>query len=249
MQVVEEFGEGIFIAAGRVRFYGFSLTIRMAVIRLPGNDLLLYSPVYLSPELAADLASLGRVRHLVAPNKIHNLALDGYCDAYPEAALWLAPGLAERRPDLAPAGLLGKDPEPAWQEVLEQCLTGGNVFFSEVLMLHKPSRTLLVTDLVENIDATTASAPARAIGRLFGMKMRPAPSPEFLLYTLDAEAAQDALVRARQWSFDRIFLCHGGLVTEGAGEVFESVCEELIAAAAHRSAAFKSVMRRMAAWQ
>lgn len=249
MQLTQEFGQDIFIANGQVRFYGFSLATRMAVIRLPGDDLLLYSPIYLSPELESDLASLGRVRHLVAPNKIHNLALDHYRSAYPQASLWLAPGLAERRPYLSPAGLLKQDSEPAWQEVLEQCLTGGNLFFSEALMLHKPSRTLLVADFVENIDSGTASSTARTVGRLFGMKMRPAPSPEFLLYTVDAEAAQSALTRARKWSFDRIFLCHGGLVTEDAEQVFDGVCEELIAAAAHRSAAFKWVVRRMAAWQ
>lgn len=244
--MLETLGDGLFMARGSVRFFGFSLSTRMAVVRLEDDALLLYSPVSLDAALRADLAALGRVRYILAPNKIHNRTLGDYSAAYPDAELWLAPGLPERRPDLAATGVLADRPEPAWSEALDQCLTAGNVFFSEALMLHRPSRTLLVADFVENIDASTASATARAAGRLFGMKTRPAPSPEFRLYTLDATAASRALERARSWHFDRIFLCHGALVTTDAERVFSSVCAELIDTARRRGRVARWALTQMA---
>jgi hypothetical protein len=246
---LDELGDGLYIAGGAVRFYGFSLGTRMAVVRLEGDALLVYSPLFLTPGLRRDLEKLGRVRYVIAPNKIHNQTLADYAAAYPDAELWLAPGLPERRPDLSPAGVLGAEPLLAWSAELDQCLTAGNVFFSEALMLHRRSRTLMVADFVENIDAETASALARAAGRLFGMKTRPAPSPEFRLYTLDADAARQALERARAWHFDRIFLCHGALITEDAERVFASVCDELLAVAGRRGRASRWALPRLAARQ
>lgn len=249
MAGLTELGEGLYIAEGAVRFFGFSLGTRMAVVRLGGDGLLVYSPLFLTAELRAGLEELGQVRYIVAPNKIHNLALADYVAAYPDAELWVAPGLPGRRPDLSPAGVLGRDPEPGWSAELDQCLTAGNVFFSEALMLHRRSRTLLVADFVENIDENTASAVARAAGRLFGVKARPAPSPEFRLYTLDAAAAAHALERARGWRFDRIFLCHGALVTEDAERTFGLVCDELLGVARRRGRAARWALPRLAARQ
>ena len=186
---------------------------------------------------------------MVSPNKIHNQTLGAWRLAYPDAELLAPPGLAERRPELRLAGTLGTEPDPRWADELDQVLTAGNVFFSEVLLFHRRSGTLLVGDFVENLDRHSAGPFARALASIFGVRQRPMASPEFRLYTHDAEAARAALERARAWPIERIFLCHGALIEAEAAAVFDAVCEDLLTAAARHRGATRRVLRRLAALQ
>jgi hypothetical protein len=218
----------------------------MAAIRLSDGQLFLYSPVFLDPELRARLDRLGTVAFVVSPNKIHNLTLAEYRDSYPHARLYAPPGLPERRPDLSFDAVLTDTPEPPWQQELDQALTQGNVFFSEALFLHRRSRTLLVGDLVEDIQRETASGLARAAASLFGVRPRPMASPEFRFYTHDPEAAEAALSRVKRWEFERIFLCHGRPIVSDAQQVFEEVCDELIEETRRRGSFRHWLLRQLA---
>jgi hypothetical protein len=221
----------------------------MAVVRLPGDRLLLYSPVFLKPELRRALDDLGRVAFVLAPNKLHNQSLAAYQAGYPEAEHLAPPGLAERRPDLVFTGALDGPARAGFEGELESVLTSGNVFFSELLLFHRRSRTLLVGDLVENFERSTVSGLGRAAARLFGVGRRPVASPEFRFYTLDPEAAARSLERARSWDFRRIFLCHGRLVTSDAQPCFRSVCDELLATSRRRSRPSRALLRGLARLQ
>lgn len=236
----------LYVEEATIRFYGFRLRTRMAVVVLPQGRLLLYSPVWLTDTLRSELAQLGEVAFVLSPNKIHNQTLAAYAEAYPAAEIHLPPGLAERRPELRVTAVLGDEAPPAWRDRLDQVLTGGNVFFSEVLLFHRPSRTLLVGDLVENFDASTASPLARAAARLFGVVSAPVASPEFRLYTHDADAAARSFERAARWDFQRIFLCHGALIEEDAKGTFQRVTEGVLRAARGRSRATRFCLRQLA---
>jgi hypothetical protein len=60
---------------------------RSVIARLENDDLWIWSPVKLTADLRADVDRLGRVRHLVSPNKLHHLYLSEWKAAYPETAL------------------------------------------------------------------------------------------------------------------------------------------------------------------
>ncbi len=246
---MRQLADGVFTADAWIRFYGVRLQTRMAVVRLRGERLLVYSPIPLRDTPRDELARLGAVRFVVSPNKIHNQTLDEWRRAHPDAELLAPPGLAERRPELRFDGELGPQPDPRWAEELDQVLTGGNVFFSEALLFQRQSGTLLVGDFVENLDRHSAGPFARALARAFGVRQHPMASPEFRFYTHDAEAARAALERARAWPIERIFLCHGALIETEAAAVFDAVCEDLLAAAARRRGASRWLLRRLAALQ
>ncbi len=246
---MRQLADGVFTADAWIRFYGVRLQTRMAVVRLRGERLLVYSPIPLRDTPRDELARLGAVRFVVSPNKIHNQTLDEWRRAYPDAELLAPPGLAERRPELCFDGELGPEPDPRWAEELDQVLTGGNVFFSEALLFQRQSGTLLVGDFVENLDRHSAGPFARALAFAFGVRQRPMASPEFRLYTHDVEAARAALERARAWPIERIFLCHGALIEAKAAAVFDVVCEDLLSAAARRRGATRWLLRRLAALQ
>jgi len=221
----------------------------MAVVGLSDRKLLVYSPIPLSPAVTGSLDALGDVAYVLSPNKIHNQTLAAWAERYPRAELHAPPGLAERRPGLPIRAVLGEGAPPAWSEELEPSLTAGNVFFSEVLLFHRRSRTLLVGDLVENFDASTTSAVGRGAARLFGVGRRPVASPEFRYYTHDAAAAAEAFSRVARWDFERIFLCHGAPVVTDAKHIFREVTDGVVDAARRRSPVSRWLLRRMAAWQ
>ncbi|MET0275096.1 MAG: DUF4336 domain-containing protein, partial [Phenylobacterium sp.] len=98
---LQPFGPEIWLADGpQAEVIGFRYPTRMAVVRLDGRGLWIWSPVALSAGLRSELEALGEVRHVVAPNTLHDLFLGEWRQAYPQALLHAAPGLQPRRPDL-----------------------------------------------------------------------------------------------------------------------------------------------------
>ena len=121
----------------KVEVIGFRYPTRMAVIRLSHGGLLIWSPVALSDALRRDLSDLGEVRHLVAPNSLHHLFLAEWRAAYPQTALYAAPGLRRPRKDLEFDAELGDAPPPEWADDLDQVLVPGNRITTEVVFFHR----------------------------------------------------------------------------------------------------------------
>ena len=125
---------------------GVWFPVRMTVIR-SGGELTLWSPIAIDDALAAELETLGPVTRLVAPNCFHHLYLADARARFPEAALLGAPGLATKRSDLDFDGELGAES----REDLELIPTIGIPRMEEVVALHRPTGTLIVTDLVFHV--------------------------------------------------------------------------------------------------
>jgi len=239
-----ELARDLYVEEARIRFYGIRLSTRMTVIRLSGGRLLLHSPTPLTARVRSELDLLGKVACVVSPNKIHNQFIGHYQHVYPRARCFASPGLPERRPDLRFDGVLRDRPEPEWEAELDQAGIAGNQFFQEIVFLHRASRTLIVSDLVENFDAHTTTRLGRALAWLVGVRGRPVASPEHRWYTDDAEAATRSLERVGSWDFENIVLAHGRLVRGDGRAVFEEVSRRLVDVARRRG----PVRRRLFAW-
>jgi hypothetical protein len=221
----------------------------MTVVTLSGSRLFVHSPVTLDAATRRDLDDLGEVAFVVSPNKIHHVSIGEYADAYPEAKVFASPGLPERRPDLEFDGVLGDQPDPAWAAELDQAEMRGNIFFSEIVFLHRESRTLLVADLIENFDRETASALGRTLARLFGVGSKPVASPEHRLYTSNARAAAESFEHILSWDFERIVLSHGALIESDGPAVAKAVGRHLLAQVRRRSNASKKLLAVLARLQ
>src|SRR5918999_131781 len=135
----------------------FPFPTRMAVVRLRGGDLLLWSPTALDEGLRSRIDALGRVRHLISPNKFHYAHIATWKRAYPEATAWASPGVRERaasqRVDVFFDADLGDLPEEVWVKDLDQLIFRGGRFMEEVVFFHRKTRTLILADLIENFEA------------------------------------------------------------------------------------------------
>jgi len=137
------------VEGGLVSFYGFPYPTRSVIARLASEELWVWSPVQLTAALREAVDALGVVRHLVSPNKIHHLFLKDWQVAYPEAQLWGPASTIRKRSDLAFREPLEDRPPAEWIWDIDQAWFTGSLFLDEVVFLHKPSRTVIVGDLIE----------------------------------------------------------------------------------------------------
>lgn len=218
---MREFGEGLWVREGSaVPFLGIPYPTRMAVARLASGGLWVWSPIRLDEELADEVAALGAVEHLVAPNKLHHLFLGEWLGRWPEARAWAAPGLAARRPDLRFAGELGDAPPDAWAGEIEQVVFRGSFWMEEVVFFHRPSRTALVTDLIQRFDPASLRGWRLWLMRLEGLVGEEGSTPREWRASFwrrgEARRARDALLA---WEPERLVLAHGACAPSGAAAV------------------------------
>jgi hypothetical protein len=204
----------IWIAERPQTFYGLPVGTRMTVIRLSGGRLLLHSPVALDSELRAELDALGRVSYAVAPNRVHHLYAGEVAKAYPEARLWVGPGLERKRPDLTFVAVLGDEPPEEWRDEVWQTFFRGRPYENEVVFLHRASRTLILCDLAFNF-GPRAAAPTRLLMKLLRSYGSFGPSKLDPWLIRDRDAARQSLERILAWDFDRVVVAHGDVLESG----------------------------------
>jgi len=190
---------------------------RMTVIRLPDGGLFLHSPVKLDDATRAALDPLGPVRWIVGPNKVHHFFLADYVRAYPDAQLVGAPGLPEKRRDLAFAHVLHDGAPLPFDAALRRRHVAGAPFMDEVVFLHPPSRTLVLTDLAFNLPPG-ARNEARLFHWLVGATGRFGPHRIVRFGIRDRSAARRALADVLDWDFDRVVVAHGEVLAAGGKE-------------------------------
>ena len=192
---------------------GFTVPASMTVVRLGDGELWLYSPGPIDDRMAEEIQSFGPVRYLVAPNRFHHLHLPAAVARFPEADVLGAPGLAEKRKDIAFTGTLGV--ASAWGTELQPIPIDGMPSFNEVAFCHHPSGTLLVADLLFNLQQDLGWLTSLYF-RLTGVSRRVAMSRLFRLSIRDRAACAASCLRLLQCPFDRLIPCHGDIVPEGA---------------------------------
>jgi len=214
---MQQLDSDLWVSDSSLRFLGLEVGARMTVVRLPGSELLLHSPVAATPELLKEVEALGTVSYLVAPNRLHHLFVGDWLEAYPKVRLYVAPGLEQKRNDLQVTGVLRDEPEAGWSGSLDQALVNGLPFANEVVFFHRPSKTLIATDLAFNVGPSSPPLTrlcfrlARTYGRL---------SPTFLerLLIRDRTAFRRSLEQVLEWPFERVVVAHGDVSETGGRE-------------------------------
>ncbi|MBL4683931.1 MAG: hypothetical protein JKY37_05035 [Nannocystaceae bacterium] len=190
---------------------GVRLPLRMTVLRLD-EGLALIAPVPIDDALASELAALGEVRFILAPNLLHHAHIQAAVQRYPDATLLGAPGLAAKKPDLKFDGELGTG---SVTPQLKTLLVLGADKLSEVVLVHTPSRTLVVTDLVFNIHGAQGlsklvlSMMSRALGRVEQSRL-------CRWLTTDRAAVQKSIEDVLALPFDRVVMAHGDVIEREA---------------------------------
>ena len=190
------------------------ISVRMTVIRLEDGQLILHSPIPLSAALRTELDALGTVGFIVVP-RAHGRFPEQASQAYPSAQLMAAPSSSRRRRSLPFRDLLVDQPPAAWAGQVESLLLDG-FRLQEVLLFHRSSRSLILTDLCFNIHHSP-SPVARLFFRANKMWQQFGPSRIIRRVAISNHYQfQESLERAYRWDFERIIPGHGEII-EHAG--------------------------------
>ncbi|MGT2907394.1 DUF4336 domain-containing protein [Streptococcus dentiloxodontae] len=204
---------------------------RMTVVRLSDGRLWCHSPIKPYAELFQALDQLGEISYLIGPNKIHYAYIEAWTRRYPEAEVWLAPGIAERAQSQKiplPAGQELADQVPvAWSSDLEQHLFKGSRFMKEAVFFHKPSQTLILTDMIENIETKQMKAHQRLLYKIGNNAYPNGRTPRDLRLTFAGhkKEAQTSLQVLKNWAPKNIILAHGRCHFSNGQEALEKAFE------------------------
>ncbi|CAN9213042.1 unnamed protein product [Alternaria alternata] len=235
------FGYRRFVAVGN----------RATAIRLHDNRILLLNPIQLEDAVRDKLDRLGGV-HLIASDLGHHMYVKDYVDAWPEAKTIGVPGLDSMRKDVN-WNYIYKDwrtsPEDQFDfaQDFETVLFEGFITYC-VAWYHKPTKTLIQSDLMMNLPCTEQYHPSSSdqgpLSREFAKRAHPrsiwAKRLVYYIATVDYTLMRRDAKKVAEWQIDRIIPCHGDVLESGGNEAWSSVYGWFL-----KGTAKPSVMKRL----
>jgi hypothetical protein len=207
---IRQVRDGMWFVEQSFDLYRAELGIRMTVVRLPGGDLWLHSPVRFGENLAAQLSEFGPVRHIVSPSKMHRLFVLDWLAAFPAATHYVAAGMTLRAPGAKLPTTLGPSAPREWGGAIETQELLGVPELNEIEFYHAPTRTLILTDLLFNI--IEGDWWTRLFFTLNGAYGRPALTRVYRRFVKDPVAFRGSVERLQRWDYDRVVVSHGAVI-------------------------------------
>ena len=209
--------DDLWIVDGPLIRYGpgwlkFSFPTRMTIVRL-GGDLFVHSPTELTPALRAEVEAIGAPRWLIGPNRIHYWWLPQWKRAFPRADAYLASHIerqARGRIDFAYQPLDRRSGYP-WDGRLETLPIAG-AYMTEVVFFDRATRTLILTDLIENFEPhKLKSRFAHWLTRIGGAQDPNGSMPRDMRLSFARRRPQlrAAVETMIAWAPERVILAHG----------------------------------------
>lgn len=183
---------------------------RMTIIRL-AQGLFIHSPTELTDELKMAVERLGEPRWIIGPNRIHYWWIPDWHAAYPGAEIYLAPRIREQAGERIdfPAHELDAASGYPWDLELATLPIAG-AYMTEVEFFHRASRTLILTDLIENFERGKLPVLARWLTKLGRAQHPDGQMPLDMRYTYkDKTALKAAIETMVGWDPARVILAHG----------------------------------------
>jgi len=193
----------------------------MTVIRCRDGRLILHSPCHPSAQLVEQIAAIGDVAHVIAPNWFHDLYLAEYRRLYRQATFW-APTVLQRQ--LGPTLIdqeLTEQTRPPWFDEMPHITLSGLLTFDESIFFHVSSGTLIIADLLMNQSAGPHAPPFTKFMYWFGGVNDRLILPPYLRWFgwLSGRVTQSLSKAAQQietWNPDRLIVGHGRPIKDQA---------------------------------
>ena len=136
---------------------------------------------------------------------------------YPAAQVWASPDFSARHPDIAVDATLTNDADPYWRGDMDHCVIEGHAILDEVAFLHKRSKTLIMTDLIQKHDAAGETWLWRGVKGMAGILGNDGGVPvDIRLSVRDKAAMQRSVETVLGWDFDNLIIAHGHCRQGGA---------------------------------
>ena len=216
---LKKWDDGIWTLEGdKVHMFTVPFETRAIIVRLSQNNNAMISPIKVNPLRIKEVQSLEPISYLIAPNNFHHLYLNDWKKIYPTATIWGPKRLHKKRKDIDFVEGICPESDQIVTEVFK-----GNNFIDETVFLHIPSKTLIVTDIVQNHLPSNNNSFWRIIKRLAGILAPNGGAPiDLRLTTRNKALARKSITKILTWDFNKIILGHGQCIKKNGKEYFEN---------------------------
>lgn len=199
------------------------LPVRTVVVQTATGSIMISPGSRLTPD---QLRANGSITDLVAPNLYHSAGIPKAHVAHPHARIWgVSPTnkTSRRSPEIKWTHELS---EKSWlfHDELPVVAIDGMPSVKEFVFIHKPSRSLIVTDLCFNM-IDSKGFGAWLILNIFGTYRKFGVSSLFLKGVKDRSAFMSSLAKVFAHDFDNIIVSHGKIVQGGAKATLRDALE------------------------
>lgn len=220
MPDISAFAENVWTVDGpSVRDMGVTFTTRMTIVKLRNGLLWVDSPVSVSSETLKRITELGPIKYLVAATPRHVWRLAAWHALFPDAETWepRTTSFTLKHGDLPVTGILGDSVPESWAEDFDQLAFRGNPLIEEVVFFHRPSRTVILDDLIQ-VHPIVSGRPFRnALVRLGGVAYpNGGVALDIRLCFIHRSVARQSLQKLLSWDFNRLIIAHGPCIENDA---------------------------------
>lgn len=220
-------GPLVYMSYPGLPFLHFPFTTRMTVVKFRSGGLWLHSPTALTPALADTLPKLGPIAHLVSPNLLHYAHIKEWKDHFPNAVAWASPGVLKRAQARGIAvrfdrELDAREIPDEWRNDLRQAVIPGSLL-DEFVFFHDASKTLIVTDTIQNFELDKIRQPYRALvwaARAYAPRGQ-APIDLRSTFFFKRKQIRGVVQEMLSWQPQRIILSHGKCIDHDARKALE----------------------------
>lgn len=210
------FGKDLWIVDGpeiRMNYGPVSIPFptRMTIVRLDDGRLWVHSPIAPDDALFEAVDQLGPVAWLVAPNSLHYWYVADWQARYPAARTVAVPGLEIRAKRDFRIDALLTGPAMPLPDAIDAVLIPGTAV-DEAVFFHRASRTVILTDLIENFELPRIRNPLlRLLVRLSGASHPHGKAPVDLRLTFwpHRQRVREEVAKILRWDCQRIVMAHG----------------------------------------
>lgn len=198
-----------------LKMLGADLRRNVTIIRLRSGKLVIHSTGPFSPEDVAKIRELGEPGWILDGILRHDtFARDGR-EAFPTIP-YLAPEGFAKEVGFPTQPIV---PAPAeWDGELLALEIQGAPIARDIAMLHVPSRTLILTELLFNFGSGESLWTKLLLNAAIGFHHHPGMTRPVKWGVKDKAAFQQSLATILSWDFDRVIVGHGDVIESGGKE-------------------------------
>ena len=228
MGTLDELADGIWVQQAPLRFMGLlEIGSRMTVLRA-GDDLVVHSPIEITPDVKAAIEAIGPVRFIIAPSMFHHLNAGSAANAWPDAKVLAPRALRKKRPDLRIDHDLEDGAPAGWKGSVDLIKVDG-CMLDETVLFHRKAKTLITADLFENFTQDMGHGLTRLYLTLGGVYKKPGWHRFLKFVYRDKKAARASLEAIQALDMERIVIAHGDIVTSRPHETMREALAFLLA--------------------
>lgn len=200
-----------------LKMLGADLRRNVTVIRLGSGKLVIHSTAPFAPDEVAAIRALGEPGWLLEGVLRHDTFAQEGRAAFPGIPYLAPPGFSQA------VGFSTGPIVPApveWGEELQALEVQGAPSLRETVLLHVPSRTLIVTELVFHFGEDEPVWTEMMLRVAVGAAHHPGMPRPVKLAVKDETAFKESLAAMLAWDFDRVIVGHGDVIeTEGKAKL------------------------------